>query len=332
MLVLLTPILESLLIPRKDKYSIHPDILRKLDYIGTEIYSEKPPIDFLFLGPSSLWSSINASTVEKHLRKVNENEQIFVENFGHTFNGIGLDYFLLKDLIENRGVKTIFLGMVPIRQTEVHRYIRYIWDPIQDSGDLNVKIFSRYYAEKILESVPNLIRHKFFPPEVNPRILKFIDLTNGSLSQQRDFLNGTEKIKYEELSRKHLEVSLKDILYDSTSSDIQALADYTEYQEFFIRKIMSLAKEKGINIYLLLPPTLVQEAGFNKLQVLTYKNGERIPGKYLGIPMAKLFAGEDLQSIKKYYYDLLHTNRNGSEYFTKTMLKPLQEIYEQTNH
>ncbi len=332
MLVLLTPIFESVLISQKDKYSVHPDPLRKLDYIGMEIYAEKPPIDFLFLGPSSLWSSLNASTIEKHLRKINNNDQIFVENFGHTFNGIGLDYFLLKDLIENRGVKKLFLGMVPVRQKEIHRYIRYIWDPVQDAGDLNIKLFSSYYAEKILESVPNIVRHYFMPPHVNPRILNYIEQTNGSLVQRKDFLNGPEKIKFEDLSRVPMALNLKDVLHDSTSTEIQRIADYTEYQEFFLRKIMNLAQEKGIRVYLIIPPTMVQEAELNKLQVMTYKNGERIPGNYLGIPMAKLFAGDDLNTIKKYYYDLLHTNKNGSEYFTKSMLKPFQEIYEQTNH
>ena len=330
-LLLLSPLLEGFLIQGVDRYKVHPEKIRKLDYIGETIYRPGPPIDFLFLGPSTIWASINARLVQNELRRINKNETISVENFSHNHIGTDLEFVILKDLVENRGLKTLFLGMPPERQKNVHREMRYIWNPLTHSKELNFNSFARLYSEKLLDSIPNIARFLILPPKVDSRVIPFIRSMNGSLFLKRGYVHGAELVPYEQLDPPSLNLDLRDVLKASDDDSLVPIMEYFPYQEHFLRKILKLTKEHGINVYILLPPTVITDYTDKKFKILTFMGSERIPLQYIGLNLHQMFPGGNLPEIKKFYFDAIHMNRNGSDYFTKSLIRPLQEIYETTN-
>jgi hypothetical protein len=54
--------------------------------------------------------------------------------------------------------------------------------------------------------------------------------------------------------------------------------------------------------------------------------------KLIGVPEAKMFAGMTEEQVRRFYYTTRevtfeHLNRNGNEYFTRTIAPALLEIY-----
>lgn len=331
LLLLSTPLIEGFFIQGEDRYYVHQEKLLKLNYIGKTIYQPGPPIDFLFLGPSSMWASVNAKIIQEELRQRNHNENIIVENFGHNHIGTDLDFIILKDLIKNRGVKTLFLGMPPIRQKEIHRSMRYIWNPLTDS-DLPFKTYAALYSEKLLDSIPNMVRYFLMPTSNVPQIISYMRQRNGSLIFNRDYIEGKERVPYQQLSPTPLNLSLKDVLMPSSDKSVEAIMDFLPHQEHFFKAIIKLTAEHKINFFVLFPPTALTDKGKKKFRLLTFQGNIRPPVNYIGIHINRMFPEQDIQEVKKFYFDPAHTNGNGSEYFTRSLLQPLQEIYETTNH
>ncbi len=332
LLFLLSPLVEGFFIRGLDRYNIHQEQIQKLNYIGETIYNNGPPIDFLFLGPSSMWASVNAGIIQKELRQINKNETITVENFGHNHIGTDLDFIILKDVIQKRGVKTLFLGIPPIRQKHVHRSMRYLWNPLSDN--LDIKTYASLYSEKLLDSIPNLLRYTFLPPRPRPQIVSAIRSRKGSLILTREYIDEKERIPFKHLEHEPLKLKLNDVLMKADSNSLRPIMDFLPYQEQFLKKIIDLSAEKNIRLFILFPPTAITdlEEGSTKFKLLTFQGNKLPPVNYIGLHMKTMFPQGDLKEVKKFYFDTTHTNRNGSEYFTRSLIQPLQEIYETTNH
>ena len=228
---------------------------------------------------------------------------------------------MIRDLIENRGVKTIFLGMPPYRQKNVHRSMRYIWNPLTHSSGLSFKTFATLYSEKLLDSIPNLVRFYISPAKVHPQVLPYIRSTNGSLV-----------IKSQKIQKPIQDFKLQDVFKSPTDKSLNAVMDYLWYQEEFVRAIIKLTNENKVRLVFMLPPPENSDSKDEKFKVLTFNGNERVMVNYIGLSKGQLFPDGDPAEMKKFYSDQTHTNSSGSEYFTRSLIQPLQEIYETTNH
>lgn len=327
-LFLASPVIESLILKRQDRYRIYGRVDHKIGYIEKKIFKNKRPIDFLFLGPSGTWTSVNARLLENRLRS-KFGKKIIVQNFGHIFIGLDLDYIILSDLIQQREVKNLFLGMPAIRQKELHRAVRSLWDPFLHSADMESDLFIRTYSDKLLESFPSLIKqfrdphYRFFVPFEN---------YNGAFVLKKGFSTLESSIDHKAPftpnPRAPLSLRLSEIVFQS--DEAKDFGQYTEYQEYYLKKIVELCREKKINLYFLATPAIAPDEDASKINKLSSKNDLNVP--YFGVPMARLFPGEDFNKVKEFFYNSRHTNANGANYFSASILPALEEIYESQNH
>lgn len=327
-LILLTPLIEGILVKNQDKYSHHPDHVKQLDYIGRKIFDPGPDIDMLFLGPSTLWSSINASLLETKLREMNHTEEISVQNFGHKDKGFDLDYFTLLDLLGQKKVKTLFLSSPNASQFEINRITRYIWDPLHHSAGLPASMLGRLYAEKILESSQTLFRFYVARPVIDPRVYKYISRRNGTLYLPWGFGSPQKREPFTRKTYKPLNISLDDWLLDA--QEMRLKGEFSPLQAFFLKKIYQLASEHGIRVYIVTPPGVYDEME----DTVPYIGSQSWIGPrldYVGVPMKRLFPGMGPEELKKYiYFDATHFNQNGADYYSASILPAMQEIYLQS--
>lgn len=322
--LLLTPLLEEMVIRGQDRYRIGSETVEKLGYMGEVTYAQKPPIDMLFVGPSGIMSTIVTRDISQEL-------SISAINFGHFETGSDGDYFLVKNLLENRGVKILFIGLSPLETEIPHRISRALWRPLEES-DLPLEIFGSHYADKLLYSLPAIVKSRYF--KVDEKAIFDLEWVNGvhlahrAFSEDRETMN--EKDPMPQVELRPLKLHLKDILLERNGPEIYHMGVYDERQDYFFQRLVDLARERGVKVYFLHYPT-IRVGIIDKIPVYKFLIDPAPEIPYLGVVPTRLFGTDSREKMKAYFYNDLHTNVNGSVLFTASILPALKEIYEMSN-
>lgn len=311
--ILVTPLIQVSLIKGADRYKIGPFFEEKYSYIGKKIFTEKGPLDFLFLGPSQTRDSINARFIQDSLK-------VSAENFGHNDLGIDLEYLMLKDAIEQRGVKVAFIGIGGKVQNQFHRVSRFLWNPWKDPSD-------SLYAEQILESFPLITKYLFSPYQFIDK--GQFDRTNGSTIVTAGFSETDQRpnknVPFMRVKPTPNFHKLGDLTLTPSSEKVLSHGSFNEFQKIYLKKIIDLAAKNNVKLYFLSYPMLSADTDITKVDLLID------PAlTYLGIPENVLFSTDSRDEMKKYFWNPLHTNANGNMQFTLSILPALREINEST--
>lgn len=324
--LLLTPIIEVLLVPLKVRYNLGSavsEMTLKLAYIGKKTFSTEGQIDILFAGPSSIMVGVNARQIQEILRYIMKKNDISVENFAHPRMGYESDYYILRDLISRRKVKAVILGVENRGQTRVHRITRFIWNPLTDWEP--AEISAEMFAEKFLDSLSTIVRfysgekHDVPPKDekYNGGFLKTHGYSEGHL--QKAFVTKKMQPPILNLESFHLRPE------DSIETGI-----YPAFQEHFLKKIIDLAHENNILLYLMHTPS-IHHYPMSKVPVSSFREKSSVDVPVLGISTSRFFNTTNWEDVHDFYFNEEHFNANGAAGFSQFLVSPMKEVYEKTN-
>lgn len=99
-------------------------------------------------------------------------------------------------------------------------------------------------------------------------------------------------------------------------------------QIYFIRQLGALAKSHGCNLVELHLPVLAERSLPVIPETRHWPDFLQTEVSVMGIPPARLFAGLSLSEIQQLYFDDLHFNVNGKQYFTPLITPAILQCYE----
>lgn len=315
------------LVSRADSYDIMPENYGEYSFIKNEIFSEKEPIDILFLGTSVLWNAVDTPLVERELsRKLGRSTR--VRTFGFYFSGVDPAYAMLRDLLDRRRVKMVVLS-IPREKLRDNpslpgcRFIRYDDFP-EIYARLPLRAKLSLYSCSILRAPHDLltaVRHGRSEPS------PFAE----RLGANKELLGmGRRPWKFEKFAPPPPDLSNEKLIYSNENrTNFQFLGDEPgEFQRHYLEALFELLEEENVPFLLLNIPQYAERQNRRVTEKTSWSQRfeKKIP--LAGVPPATLFAGLDEKEIEKLYCDEDHFNANGNEFFTRALLPEIIRFYE----
>lgn len=338
-IILLLPVAirSSSLPPRETIYASAPERLGPYLFLEQQIFKEKGDLDFVFMGSSHMWTAIDTQYVQKELGKKIGREAA-VLSLGWPYPGFDAVFFVLQDLLQNRKVHTLVIyeecrsGIMP--HPSASRWFRF-GDCAGDISGLPFRVQAGFYADSVRGMSRNLLSlvRTDMPVDGNPgrtyweKKYNAENLTSrfGSIAAHLGFEHNPDFAPYTpQNSTRPSDVCV----YPSTNPSLfRFVSADLSYQDSFAKKIVSLARNKGVQVIVLHLPEI------NELDSPVIQERDFWPKTFssevtlMGIPPAKLFEGLKREEILNLFFDPGHMNKNGQEYFTKLITPCLLQTY-----
>lgn len=343
---------KNLLPPREQAYAIQGWGLGPYPWIQNQIFEETNAIDIVFLGSSHIICGIDTPYVQQQLGEKIRSQAV-VRTLG--WGGSGYDglYLVTQDLLQHRKVKLLVFYDEKVEGGELGRncaltsLFRFGEQASVISG-LPLKDQAFYYFAALIgmpKTLLSLIRPNlpaelfsdrpgFIKPEKWESALAPANL--GANPIRRGFKLFSEP-EYPPFA------PYQPTLTDDSSSSLYSpssrqLFDFSStplpaWHVGFARRFAALAKAHGCQLVLLNIPVYDERRSAVIQQRAFWPDLLSANVWMLGIPPAKMFGGLTDEEVRKLYYDPLHLNQNGQEYFTRLIMPALFKIYEtSTNH
>jgi hypothetical protein len=124
-------------------------------------------------------------------------------------------------------------------------------------------------------------------------------------------------------------IAASDMIYSASTQDRFKFTDaeVTAHQDHYLRNAMRLLQENEIPVAVLNVPQYSERTNDKIVERFDWsaKFGRPIP--LIGVAPTKLFAGLDEKQVELLHCDREHFNKNGNEYFTKSILPALLVTY-----
>lgn len=315
------------LVSRADSYEIMPETQGAYAFIKDEIFNKNEDIDILFIGGSVIWDAVDTPQVQKALsEKLGRPAKVLT--FGFNFNSIDIPYTQLRDLLERRRVRMVVFSIPRLSWTKgpstlAYKFLRY--DENKDVVDgLSTESKISLYACSVLRSPRDLLTViRRSPPMVSPYAK---DL--GAYKRQEGMTHNPEA--FVRFTPPAPVFSSSELIY---SSSTQANFRFTNarlsaHQDHYLNKLVELLNEKNVPLVMLNVPQHSEKNSEKiiELQDWSQRFGMKIP--LIGIPPTVLFTGLNEDEVEKLHSDAEHFNKNGNEYYTRTILPAILEVYE----
>jgi len=315
-------------ITRRSSYEIMPENQGAFSFVKNEIFDNREPIDLLFVGSSATFGGIDAPQVEQALsEKIGRPARVMT--FGHYFNSLDIVYMQIRDLLERKKVGMIFLSVPRVPYTAgpsptAYRFIRYN-DAPEIFDDLPVQSKLSLYACSLLRA---------------PRDLLTLARPNGAKTSspfaknlgadKADLGAGRDPLKFVRLTKPVPVFNSENMIYSSETANQFFFTGepIPNHQFLYFEKLVELLKRENVPFAIINIPQYTER---HSAKVVERKNWSEVFGTEIplvAIPPATLFAGLSDEEIDRMYYDDIHFNSNGNEYFTKTILPAVMEVYE----
>jgi hypothetical protein len=338
-MVLLSPLLAGkwLLPPREDVYTSTPLRYAPSHYLFEQIYQEKQDIDIAFIGSSRIRYDIDTPYVEKMLSEKLGRKAVVV-TLGWSWSGCDALYFVTRDLLQNRKVHLIFFTEELYQENDPHRAAAYWFRYGDDSKSLpglSLPLQSAYYYGAILELPRNLLSlARTNIPMLEPAAAAVYDHGDPTDKLGAAFFpfNFGENPNEKPFFTHYVPMTSADpgdvCIYSPTNACFKFEHSAAPLQLHFAREFGEMAEKYGTPLVSIHLPTLA-EAGSTAVPEREY--WPDVIGTnliMLGLPPASMFSGLGNTGIRKLYFDWLHLNENGQEYFTRLITPRLLQIYE----
>jgi hypothetical protein len=308
--------------PRREVYKINEES-GAMAAMGREVYERHQPLDFLFFGSSIINAAIVPDIVENGLQTATGRKPS-VLRCGPTWQGMDLQYVILRDLLARRKVKYLFLN-IP-RGVEwsnkphivLHRMLRFGDIPgfTEGLGPLHT---AQVYAMEML-GFPRQMLSLLRPNLVGAHEAHLLD------SPQPDRLYGYYGAPPVEDDRQPPLVPGDKMLHAGTSNggwfrfEDDRLGDY---QMKMVTRIGALARQYHIRVVMLNVPIDADHGSPIVRERVDWSQYLGMKVDVLGIPSAVLFQNVTDQEFYRFYVDQ-HLNLNGRRYYTKAILPGLK--------
>lgn len=315
--------------PRQEVYKFHEES-GAMAAMGREIYEKRQPLDFLFFGSSIINAAIVPKIVEDGLQTATGGKPS-VLRCGPTWQGMDLQYVILRDLLAHRKVKYLFLN-IP-RGVEwsnkphivLHRMLR-LGDIPGFTAGLGPLHAAQVYASEML-GFPRQMLSLLRPNLVGAHEAHLLD------SPPPDRLYGYYGAPPVEDDREPPVIPGDRMLHEGTANggwfrfENDLLGDY---QMNMVARIGALARQYQIRVVMLNVPIDADHDSPVVRERADWSKYLGMPVTVLGIPSAVLFQNMTDQEFYRFYVDQ-HLNLNGRKYYTKAILPGLKILLDRMN-
>lgn len=319
-------ITKSGLISRYESYEVMPENMGAYSFIKDEIFNKQEDIDILFAGASTIFEGIDTPQVQKALSNLLGRPAQAV-TFGYYHNSIDVTYMQIRDLLERRRVRFLVLAIPrmpfpdgPSKPTP--RFIRYSDDRELFEG-LPVKSKVSFYACSVLRTPRDLLTI------VRPNLSIPSPFAKDLGADKKDFGDAGDPSKFKRITPPAPLIPAAEMIYSSATAEKFQFTneELTNYQNHYLEKLVELLKRNKVPLMMINIP---QSAESNSPKIIERQDWSKFDREIamVGIPPAVLFAGLSEEDIKKLYYDKNHFNTNGNEFFTRTILPAILEVYQ----
>ena len=345
LLLLAAPVLagKRFLPPREQAYASEGWNWGPYPWDQKQIFDETNDIDIAFIGSSHMSYGIDTPYVQAKLDE-RLGQKTVVRTFGWRGDGFDALYFITRDLLAHRRVKTlVFYDENFSRQPNhmVHHWFRYGDDATALAG-LSVRNKAFYYfaamvgmPRNLLELwTPNLPED---PATAGPNVYETVFHTDN-LEKRLGSLNCRECIDpvlgafgpFTAFTPK-TGITTADICLQTSnqgSNFVFLTHAMPDWQSHFARQFGRLAKAYGVQLVLLHLPVMAERNSPVITESCYWPDLLETQVAMLGVPAGRLFAGLSESEVDKLYFDPVHFNLNGQEYFTKLITPALLQLYE----
>lgn len=329
-LVLILPVLltESGMISRRDSYEIMPENQGAYTFVENEIFDNEEDIDILFIGSSVIWNAIDTPHVQKELSS-RLGRPARVVTFGHYFNSIDIPYMQIRDLLQRKRVWLVVMSIPRMPFTEgpsttAYRFIRYSDDGELFDG-LPFKGKMSFYACSILRSPRDLLTL------IRANRSKRSQFTDDLGADKAELGMGRNPESFERFEPSPPSIPASMLLFSERTRDQFYFTgeDLPAYQNYYLENLVGMLKRNDIPLMILNVPQYSERGSPKIIERRDWSKvfGDNIP--QVGVSSAVLYAGLSDDEVERLHYDDEHINKNGSEYFTRTVLPAILEVYEQ---
>jgi hypothetical protein len=309
----------------RDSYEIMPENHGPYTFVESEIFDTKGDIDILFLGNSLIWAGIDTPLVEQELAK-KLNRKVRVVSFGSSWAGLDIPYTQLRDLLERKKVGLVILSIPRINFEDgppppAFRFLRN--DAYPDiTSELGLKYRISTYAGNVLRSPHDLLtlvrRNRSQPSDYTKSF--------GALMSEQGWIPTGDQFTV--FVPDSPVIPSTELVYSSDTRDNFQFTgvNLPPYHQFYLIKIVELLKRYRSPLAMINIP---QYSEHSSQKVLEENFWPAILGcdvPLIGVPPAALYGGLNEDQIRKLHYNE-HMNKNGSEFFTRTVMPAILETY-----
>jgi len=316
---------------RKRVYEIGPEAAGPLSTITKEIFDKKEEVDIAFIGPSTLWTGINAPVLKEELKtQFGLNLNILV--LGSNWRGEDLYYLITRDLLAHRKVKMI--AYQPIQhstnQSQPHpRSFRWLLlsDVMSIMPKLPLSQSMGLYAGLMLAAPRHLLslirdnQLNSFSWDPNENLGWHAEETNVEGKPLVPWNPKTPPIDAEQM----LYHSQAKHSWFSHSFDSQTDAPFLAAVNQNLAKVLRERDKPAIMLNL---PNYITRHESEVRFKHDWIRHLAIEGEMIGIAPKIMFQGMSEEQIKNLFSDPSHLNVNGSRYFSKLIAPAIAKAYE----
>ena len=316
------------LINRRHSYEIMTENHGAYSFVAKEVFDNEEDIDILFLGSSILFAGVDTPQVQRALSD-ELGRPAKVVTFGHYFNSIDVMHMQLLDVLEHKKIRMLVLSVPRMLYTDGPstpgcRFIRY--SDVKDIFfELPLKYKAALYACGILRAPRDVLsivrrnRDSLSPSSFAPNL--------GA--DKAEIGIGRDPRTFSRFTPVSHTIPGSNMIYSPRTKD---QFDFTKdeipfYQNLFLEKLVETCVQKQIPLVILNIPQHTERHSGRVIERKEWTNSLKSEVSLVGVPPAVLFAGLSDEEIDRLRYDDAHFNANGSEFFTRTILPAIMEVY-----
>ncbi|MBU2971749.1 hypothetical protein KO527_20575 [Pseudoalteromonas sp. C2R02] len=327
--ILFSPVWLWYFIEPEDAYKSIQARMGNYNYQAEEIFAKNDPVDILFLGSSTMWTSIDHKVFQKSWLDATGNK-INSLTLGGNWRGEDALYLQLRDMLKNRPVKQVVFSIPNSASKRPHPAAKYIWnikDDFHTFWSLPFKMKLQVYSENLLIA-PRLLWTLASKPKdkMNDRNL---NQNNGSLVYKRGFKAPGKKKheKFESLINSTANINIKAAVFSGVDTDyfkVIKSRKYNDFEAYFMNKIKMLCAEFNVELVYLKLPRPDKEK-----QILYVRKPLFSPAiDVIGIPIEAMLPNKEQSYINAHFYNVTHPNQNGAKLISQSLAPVLANYVE----
>jgi hypothetical protein len=329
--MLLSPVVLRLVGPpsRAEVYKAVPLSAGEYPFVERQIFEERSDLDMVFVCSSLLAAAIDAPTVQRELSRALGREANVVV-LGANWQGLDLQYSLLRDLLDHRKARMVVMSMpIPEFTSDRPHVQAFRWLRFGDYPEVLSSLPARskfiLYAEYVL-GAPRQWLSLVRPNRIDPARARLYEGTLGTVYQDTGYY-GAPFVRED---REPPQIPPGVGIYSAATA---AQFDFHgrplgPYQIHFARELAGPLRRAGAWLTLLHVP-VADERGMTVVpERMFWPDIIPVPMSIAGIPAGTIFAGKTAEQHYHYFFDQ-HMNSNGMMLFTRAITPTLVRIYEE---
>lgn len=300
------------------------------DLVAT-LYEDKGDSDVVLLGTSPLRAAFLPGEVEGYFTQ-RLGRPARIKTLAMWWQSLDLQYVMLSEYLQTHRTKLVVLE-IPAKLSstssphrQLFRWLRH-GDAVSAFADLPLRDRATIYAEQVLgapRQALNLVR----PNRLGPHE-RSAEATEESSSRFRKagFEGGAFVPMHVDVGPALTQKALTTV----TSPRLVREGEAGAYITTFLKKIVVLAKSKGVRLALIHFPELA-EAGRSDVPVIFPLSEIFAPDTpVISIPLGDLLFGVPDSEAPRFFFDDHHLNENGARAFGEATLPAIYKAYEQAD-